>query len=58
MERASKSLPCGRLARPDEIARGILFLIDPDSEYITGSTLCIDGGSQLPWWSRRGGGDF
>jgi glucose 1-dehydrogenase len=58
MQRASKQLPAGRLARPDEIARGILFLVDPASEYITGSTLSIDGGSALPWWSRRGSGDF
>jgi glucose 1-dehydrogenase len=58
MQRASATLPCGRLARPEEIVRGILFLADPESEYITGSTLCIDGGSQLPWWSRRGTGDF
>jgi glucose 1-dehydrogenase len=58
MQRASKELPCGRLARPEEIARGILFLVDPESDYITGSTLCVDGGSQLPWWSRRGTGDF
>jgi glucose 1-dehydrogenase len=55
---ASKSLPASRLARPDEIARGILFLVDPESEYITGSTLRIDGGSQLPWWSKRGEGGF
>jgi glucose 1-dehydrogenase len=46
------------MARPEEIARGVLFLVDPASEYITGSTLAIDGGSQLPWWSRRGTGDF
>jgi glucose 1-dehydrogenase len=58
MQRASTRLPCGRMARPEEIARGILFLVDPESEYITGTTLCIDGGSQLPWWSRRGTGDF
>jgi len=58
LQRASKSLPCGRMAHPEEIARGIIFLVDPASEYITGSTMCIDGGSQLPWWSRRGTGDF
>jgi glucose 1-dehydrogenase len=58
MRRASAALPCGRMARPEEIARGILFLVDPESEYITGTTLGIDGGSQLPWWSRRGTGDF
>jgi glucose 1-dehydrogenase len=54
----SALLPVGRLATTEEIARGVLFLVDPESEYITGSTLCIDGGSQLPWWSRRGAGDF
>jgi len=58
LQEACKALPTGRLARPDEIARGILFLLDPASEYITGTTLCIDGGSQLPWWSRRGKGDY
>jgi len=58
MHQASTALPCGRMARPEEIARGVLFLVDPDSEYITGSTLSIDGGSQLPWWSRRGTGEF
>ncbi len=55
---AGKKLPLGRLARPDEIARGVLFLVDPASEYITGSTLQIDGGVQLPWWSKRGSGEY
>jgi glucose 1-dehydrogenase len=54
MRQASATLPCGRQARPEEMARGILFLVDPDNEYMTGSTLVMDGGSQLPWWSRRG----
>jgi glucose 1-dehydrogenase len=51
-------LPAGRLARPEEIARGILFLVDPASEYVTGSTLAIDGGGLLPWWSKRGTGEI
>jgi glucose 1-dehydrogenase len=58
LARAGRSLPWGRLARPEEIARGILFLLDPASDYVTGSTLAIDGGSQLPWWSKRGTGEF
>jgi glucose 1-dehydrogenase len=58
LHKAATSLPVGRLARPEEIARGIVFLLDPASEYITGSTLWVDGGSHLPWWSRRGTGDF
>lgn len=55
---AAKTLPWGRMCAPEEIARGVLFLVDPDSDYITGTTLSIDGGSQLPWWSKRGTGEF
>ncbi len=58
LHRAGADLPWGRMARPEEIARGIVFLTDPDSDYVTGSTLSIDGGTQLPWWSRRGTGEF
>jgi glucose 1-dehydrogenase len=58
LQRAAASLPWGRLCRPEEIARGIVFLVDPESDYITGSTLSIDGGTVLPWWSKRGTGEF
>lgn len=58
LARSAKDLPLGRMCRPEEIARGVLFLVDPESSYITGSTLAIDGGSQLPWWSKRGSGEF
>ena len=40
------------------MARGVIFLVDPASEYVTGSTLNMDGGATLPWWSRRGEGEF
>lgn len=58
LQQASKQLPIGRLARPEEMARGILFLVDPESEYVIGSTLSMDGGSTLPWWSKRGSGEW
>lgn len=58
LQRAGAELPWGRMAKPEEIARGVVFLVDPESDYITGSTLSIDGGSQLPWWSKRGTGEF
>jgi glucose 1-dehydrogenase len=54
---AAKGLPWGRLATPDEIARAIVFLADPASDYITGTILHVDGGLFLPWWSKRGAGD-
>ena len=56
--RTAATLPPGRLARPAEIARGVRFLVDPDSEYVNGATLVIDGGASLPWWSKRGAGEF
>jgi glucose 1-dehydrogenase len=58
LHRAGAALPWGRLARPEEIARGVVFLVDPASDYINGTTLSVDGGSQLPWWSKRGTGEF
>ena len=56
LKKAGATLPAGRLARPDEIARGVAFLVDPASAYINGITLGIEGGLALPWWSKRGSG--
>jgi NAD(P)-dependent dehydrogenase (short-subunit alcohol dehydrogenase family) len=36
--------PLGRLAVPQDIAYGILFLASDESAYMTGSELVIDGG--------------
>jgi glucose 1-dehydrogenase len=49
LEREGKKLPWGRLGQSEEIGRGVVFLADPASAYVTGSTLTIDGGIQLPW---------
>lgn len=54
LKAAAAGLPWGRLGRAEEVARGIVFLCDPASDYITGSTLSIDGGITLPWWSKKG----
>ena len=45
LEEIAKSLPLKRIGRPEEIAEGVLFLMQND--YITGTTLTIDGGALL-----------
>ncbi|QVL34499.1 SDR family oxidoreductase [Telmatocola sphagniphila] len=54
IKKAGSQTPMGRLATPEEMAHGIMFLVDPYSGYMTGSTLTMDGGLALPWWSKRG----
>jgi NAD(P)-dependent dehydrogenase (short-subunit alcohol dehydrogenase family) len=36
-----------RLARPEEIAFGVLFLASNESSFVTGHTLVIDGGQTI-----------
>lgn len=40
-------VPVGRLATPNEIARGVLFLVDDKADFITGTTLSINGGQYM-----------
>ncbi len=42
-----RSIPAGRLAEPDDIARVVLFLVSPMASYIRGQTIAVDGGWSL-----------
>lgn len=53
-----QNLPWKRLGTPEEIAKGILFSLSDDADYMTGSIMTMDGGVSLPWWSNRAAGEM
>ena len=44
MEKILARIPVGRLGEPDEVARVVEFLTDPESGYITGQVYPVNGG--------------
>jgi glucose 1-dehydrogenase len=47
LQAGGAKVPVGRLARSEEMAKGVLFLVSEDSSYMTGGCLRIDGGFAL-----------
>jgi NAD(P)-dependent dehydrogenase (short-subunit alcohol dehydrogenase family) len=47
LERSKETHPMGRAGTPEEIAELIAFLASPNSGWITGETISIDGGRHL-----------
>jgi 3-oxoacyl-[acyl-carrier protein] reductase len=41
-------VPLGRLGTPRDVANAALFLASDDADYITGTTIIVDGGQTLP----------
>jgi NAD(P)-dependent dehydrogenase (short-subunit alcohol dehydrogenase family) len=47
-ERAAvRSIPVGRLATPEDIARVALFLASDEAEFVHGATIVADGGRTI-----------
>jgi NAD(P)-dependent dehydrogenase (short-subunit alcohol dehydrogenase family) len=44
LEAAGRTIPLGRVAQPEEIARAAVFLASEDAGFITGQTLHVNGG--------------
>ena len=46
-EKVEKSIPCGYIGEPQDIAPAVLLLCSDEGRYITGTDLIIDGGMHL-----------
>jgi NAD(P)-dependent dehydrogenase (short-subunit alcohol dehydrogenase family) len=47
MEKVLAKIPVGRPGEPDEVARVVEFLADPDSGFITGQIYSVNGGQYM-----------
>jgi len=47
LEKIIARIPVKRLGRAEDIARGVLFLVADEADFITGSTISINGGQHM-----------
>jgi len=47
LDKIVAGIPVGRLGKAEDIARGVVFLVADDADFITGSTLSINGGQHM-----------
>jgi acetoacetyl-CoA reductase len=47
LEKIVARIPVGRLGKASEIARTVLFLVDDEAGFVTGSTLSVNGGQHM-----------
>jgi len=41
----AKLIPCSRWGVPEDVAHAVTYLVSDKADFVTGTTLCIDGGS-------------
>jgi len=58
IQAGGQKLPWGRMGTAEEVAKSVAFTLSDDADYMTGSTLTVDGGVSLPWWSNRDDGEM
>ena len=46
-EKLLKLIPYGRIGEPDDVARAAVWLVSDEADYVTGTTLFVDGGMSL-----------
>lgn len=53
LDEGAANIPWKRMGKPEELGRLAAFMASDDADYMTGSTVLMDGGISLPWWSKR-----
>jgi glucose 1-dehydrogenase len=53
LSQGAENIPWKRLGQPEELGKLAAFIASDDADYMTGSTVLMDGGISLPWWSKR-----
>jgi 3-oxoacyl-[acyl-carrier protein] reductase len=48
LKQMTRYIPAGYMGAPMDIAYAMLYLASDEARYITGQTICVDGGSTLP----------
>ncbi|NBC50115.1 MAG: acetoacetyl-CoA reductase [Gammaproteobacteria bacterium] len=47
LEKIVSRIPVGRLGKPEDIARAVVFLVADEADFITGTTLSVNGGQHM-----------
>jgi acetoacetyl-CoA reductase len=47
LEKIISRIPVGRLGKPDDIARTVVFLVADEAGFVTGSTVSVNGGQHM-----------
>ncbi len=45
LAKVAQSIPVGRLGRPEDVARAVMFFLGPEAGFVTGQTLFVCGGT-------------
>jgi NAD(P)-dependent dehydrogenase (short-subunit alcohol dehydrogenase family) len=58
IEAVGKTIPVGRMAKPDDIGDVCLFLASPLARYVSGTAILAHGGGELPAYLEASTGDI
>ena len=45
IQKRAEAIPLGRVGRPEDVAGVVSYLAGPDSKFVTGQSITVDGGT-------------